>query len=173
MKKILCLFLSVILAGYLTACMEYEQPKKETESTLSTIAPEQKEETFGLKETAVFKNLKFTATELMESDGKDFFVPEGGNVFVGVKFTIENISDEDQTVSSMLLFNGYVDNVKCEYSLSASCAFEDGTIDGTIAPGKKLIGWYALEVPKNWSSIELEVMPAWLSNNAANFVFTK
>ena len=71
----------------------------------------------------------------------------------------------------MLLFEGYVDDVKCDYSFSAACAFDEGTLDGDIASGKKMVGWYALEVPAEWSSIELVVQPDFLASSSATFVF--
>ncbi len=152
-------------------------PVKETNAKINeTEAKETKPQkvTFALNETAVFDNLKFTVTELKESNGGDtFFKPESGNVFVGIKFTIENISKESQNVSSMLLFDGYVNDVKCSYSFSANGAFDVGILDGTIAPGKKLVGYYSLEVPADWSNIELNVQQSWLSNNIATFVFEK
>lgn len=134
-----------------------------------------KQEDYGLNQTAVFKNIKVTATEIKESegDGDGFFEPSDGNVYVGVKFVIENISDESQTISSILLFDPYVDNVKCEYSFFANTEFGDGTLDGEIAAGKRLEGWYAVEVPANWSKIDLDVKSSWLSSKAARFVFNK
>lgn len=171
MKKILCCVLSVIMLVCCSACIAEDVPTKQTGQAGTSSA--KKEETFGLNDTAAFKALKFTATEIKESDGDGFFTPEDGNVFVGVKFTIENISDEEQTVSSLLLFEGYADDVKCDYSFSAVSAFDGGTLDGSLAAGKKLIGWYALEVPENWSNIELDIQSTWLSNNSAKFVFTK
>lgn len=171
MKKVLVLAVCVVLA-FLVACDE--QPiGKENYSSENTVSVEAKKDEFGLNETAVFSDLKFTATEVRESNGTDFFTPEDGNVFVGVKFTVENISDKEQTVSTILLFDGYADDVKCSYSFTAACAFSDGTLDGTIAPGKKLVGWYALEVPENWSSLELQVKSNWLSNSSAKFIFAK
>lgn len=169
MKKIFIFGTLLMLCLMFSSCEIMESPIKETVS--SQASSHKSEEIFGINETAVFSNLKITATEIKETSSKDFFVPEDGNVFVGVKFTIENISDEEQAVSTLLLFEGYVDDVKCEYSLSASCAFDEGTLDGSIAPGKKLVGWYALEVPKNWENIELNVQPSWLSNSSAKFVF--
>lgn len=171
MEKLLAVFLSLVLCIGLSACVTEEKPNKEQAEVVSS--QESKTENYGLNETAVFKDLKFTATEIKESDGTDFFTPESGNIFVGVKFTVENISDQEQSVSTLLLFEGYADDVKCEYSFSASCAFDEGTLDGSIAPGKKLIGWYAVEVPRDWSTIELQVQSNWLSNNPANFVFEK
>ena len=173
MKKILCLVLCLLMLCSVTACTIEDSPTKETNQTQQPQPTEKPEETFGLNQTAVFKTLKFTATELTESNGQDFFIPETGKVFIGVKFTIENISNEEQTVSSLLLFDAYVDDVKCSYSFNAACAFSDGTLDGTIAPGKKLIGWYAVEVPSNWVSLELNVQADWLSSSSAKFVFKK
>lgn len=120
----------------------------------------------------MFKDLKFTATTLEESKGEQFFEPESGNVFVGIQFTIENISDEEQSVNSVLLFEAYADDVKCSYSLSAAMAF-DGTLDGSLAPGKKLVGYYAVEVPEGWQKLELDVQSNWLSSNSARFLFKK
>lgn len=126
-----------------------------------------------MNETAVFKNLKFTATELLESQGESFFTPESGNVFVGIKFIVENISNEDQNISSLLMFSSYADDIKCDYSFSATCAFDEGILDGELAPGKKMVGWYALEVPEDWSEIEIAVKADFLSSDSAKFVFNK
>lgn len=171
MKKFWSVILALSLCLSFVSCVVDDEPiKEQTEVKTETANNDEK---FGLNETAAFKNLKFTATEFKESYGKKFFEPNDGNVFVGIKFIVENISDEDQTVSTLLLFNGYADDVKLEYSFSAACAFDEGTLDGTIAPGKKLIGWCAYEVPKNWSTIELQVQSTWLLSNSAKFVFAK
>lgn len=175
MKKLLSFLLILAICMSLSACDLEAMPKKEIASSSDQISEttKPKNEEFGLNEIAVFEDLKFTATELKESKGTDFFKPEAGNVFVGVKFTIENISNEEQSVSTLLLFEGYVDDVKCDCSINASCAFDEGTLDGSVSAGKKLVGWYALEVPKNWKTIELQVQSNWLSNSSAKFVFNK
>ena len=179
MKRIVALILVMGLSLTFVGCVEVEEGvRKETVPaapavTTAPAAQENEELVFGLNEVAVFSALKFTAMEIKESKGDDFFKPENGNVFVGVKFTIENISNEKQNVSSLLMFEGYADDVKCSYSFSAACAFDEGTIDGEVAAGKKLIGWYALEVPADWTTIELDVVDDWLSDNTAKFVFTK
>ena len=85
------------------------------------------------------------------------------------KFTIENTSNEEQTVSSLLQFTAYVDDVKCNYSFSAVSAFSGGTLDGTIAAGKKLVGWYAVEAPENWTSIEIAFQEDLFSSSAVSF----
>ena len=182
MKKLLCLLLCLCLICGLSACVTEDTPTKETGSNQneptkkqeeSTKATEKKDETFTLNDTAAFTNLKITATELKESVGVDFFTPEAGKVFVGVNFTIENISDEPQNISSLMLFTAYADDVKCDYSFNAACAFDDGTLDGEIAAGKKLIGWYAVEIPSDWKTLQIDFIPELLSNSPAQFVFAK
>jgi len=170
MKRFLCCVLVILMLVSLSACDLDTAPGKE-EGGNNNSASGKKEETFHLNDTAIFKTLKFTATEIRESNGDTYFAPESGNVFVGVKFTIENISNEDQIISSILLFEGYVDDVKCSESFTASAAFDSEMLDGTIAPGKKLVGWYTMEVPENWETIELHVQSNWLSNSTAKFVF--
>lgn len=173
MKKIICFFLCLCFVYALPACTVEDTPTKEINPVQEQQPTEIKNDSFGLNETAVFRDLKFTATEIKETSGDRFFAPEAGNIFVGIKFTVENISEERQSVSSFLLFDAYVDDVKCSDSFNADCAFDSNTLDGEIAPGKKLVGWYAIEVPSNWNSIDLYIQPNWLSNNTARFVFTK
>ena len=48
-----------------------------------------------------------------------------------------------------------------------------GTLDGSLAPGKKLVGYYAVEVPEGWQKLELDVQSNWLSSNSARFLFKK
>ena len=176
MKRLLAIIMVITLSFCLMACSFDDEPitVQGDEQTSEEITEEVKEEkTLGINGSAEFKKLKFTATEIKESTGTDFFVPEEGNIFVGVKFTIENISEEEQSVSSLLLFESYIDDVKSTYSVSAACVFDEGTLDGTVAAGKKLVGWYSVEAPENWSEIEISVKGDWLSDKAATFVFNK
>lgn len=174
MKKIVSILMALSLFFCLVGCDVLDDaPKKETGNVSQSEnddKAEQKDTTFALTETAVFDNMKITAEELKESDGDILFKPETGKTFVGIKFTVENISKEEMTVSSLLLFEGYVDDVKNSMSITASTVFGE-TLDGTIAVGKKLVGWYAMEVPNDWENIELDVKSDWLSNTSAKFVF--
>lgn len=170
-------WLIVIFIGIYAVSQSGNSLKKVSNVTQSSISQPQAnsmsntEETFGINETAVLKTLKITANELKESNGKQFAQPHEGKVFLGVKFTIENISEKDQIMSSLLLFNAYIDGVKCNYSLPASIVFDEGTIDGTVAPNKKLVGWYTVEVPKDWSNLELQIKSSWLESTKATFIF--
>lgn len=172
MKKALLSIMSVIfLISVLCSCgLEADKPSKETSQ--SSKAETADKDIFSLNETAVFNNLKFTANEIKESKGNQLFTPDDGNVFVGINFTVENISDEEQNISSMLLFAAYSDDIKCDYSVTAACAFES-TLDGSISSGKKMNGWYAVEIPTDWQTLEIHVSSNYLSSNSAKFVFTK
>ena len=172
MKKILCFALILSIIFSLQAC-GFDTPTKESNTAGTSSSSKAEKETYGLNETAVFNNLKFTATEIKESTGGSFLAPDDGNVYVGVKFTVENISDEEQAVSSVLLFDAYSGDAKCDYSISALTEFDGSSIDGSIAPGKKLEGWYGVEVPADWSEIELDVKSDLLSSGTARFVFRK
>ncbi len=166
----------VIVVIAIIASSGSDKPTKESHNSGITSESSQTtttDTTFGISETAVFDDIKITAVEMQESKGANYFEPEAGNVFVGVKFEIENISDAEQNISSLLLFDGYADGVKCDYSISANCAFNDGTLDGELSPGRKMIGYYAVEIPEDWEKLEFEVKSDWLSSSKATFVFEK
>lgn len=126
-------------------------------------------DTFGKNETVTLKDLKITLEDVDDSNGAEYFEAPEGKEFVGFKVSIENISDKDQAISSLLLFDAYIDSVKADYSINAAMAFSEGTLDGNVSPGKKLIGWYAIETPKDWKEIELEIKSSWLSSSKAKF----
>lgn len=163
MKKLIIWILIIVLI-----CSGCSQTKLSSSDASSDVAS-QELLLLGIGQTAELQNIKITALARQSSNGDDFFKPEPGNKFVGVKFEIENISDEDITISTLLLFNIYVDDVLTSYSLSANIVFDEGTLDGTIAPGKKLIGWIAVECPKKSSYIEIHIKDEWLSSNKAIF----
>ena len=169
MKKLWIMLSTVFMAVVLVSCILSDDVPDREQSGTGVYS---EKDVFGLNETAVFKTLKFTATEVGETKESGLFTADSGKVFVGVKFTVENISDEEETVSSILLFDAYADGIKCEYSISANSAFDGGGLDGTLAPDKKMIGWYAVEVPENWKELELTVKASWLSKGSAKFKVT-
>lgn len=174
MKNILMAIAIACVAMGVNACGS-QTTVTDSGAAVTTEATEQKtkKDTYALNETATFDKIKITALEMKESKGKQFFEPADGKVFVGVKFEMENISEETQNMSSLLLFDAYCDDIKCDYSLSANVVFGDGTLDGEVAAGKKLVGWYSVEVPQDWQEIELEVKQEWLSKDSAKFIFAK
>ena len=141
-----------------TPKLSEEQGTAETASDTATDEPETPE-FFKLGETVETSKVKATITEMTKSEGSEFNTPEEGNEFVLLKMTIENISDNQElTISSILSFNAYVDDEALDESFSAILE-GDKTMDGTIAPGKKLSGTLAYEVPKDWKEIEIHFEP--------------
>ena len=174
MKKWMAGILIAAVVFSMAGCIPTMLPKTNTSSSHSSESSKDSSKTFGLNEAATLRHLQFQALQIKESYGGDFTTPHDGKVFVGVQFEILNTSEQEQSVSTLLLFDAYVDDVKCEYSFSANMVSEfDGTLDGSLAPGKKMIGWYAVEVPENWKTLELDVKSGWLSSGTARFVFQK
>lgn len=171
MKKLLSVLLVIFLTASITACTSNEGSAVEGKSASTSQKVEK--QSFGLNEAVTLKDLKITALKIEESNGIEFLEAEDGKIFVGVNFEVENMSEETQSVSSLLQFDAYADDTKCEYSFTANVAFGDGTLDGEIAPGKKLVGWYAVEVSQDWKQLELEFKADLLSDKKAKFIFVK
>lgn len=115
-------------------------------------------EFFGIGQTVETKKIKAIITEMTKSTGSDFNKPEEGKEFVLLHMTIENISDEELNISSMLSFDAYVDDETINESLSAQME-ANKTMDGTIAAGKRLTGVLGYEVPKDWGEMEIHFEP--------------
>ena len=90
--------------------------------------------------------------------GSSYYKPESGNTFIFAEFQIENNTDEEESISSMLSFNAYCDSYKCDYSFAADVAAKN-SLDGTIMPHKKMKGQIGLEVPSDWQELEIHVTP--------------
>lgn len=140
-----------------------EEQKQESEPVTKPEVPE----FFKVGETVETKKIKAVISEVEKLNGSDFNKPADGNEFVLLHLTIENISDSEISVSSMLSFNSYVDDVTVNESLAAQIAKEGtSTVDGTIAAGKKLKGVLAYEVSKDWEEIEVHFTPNVWDNTA-------
>lgn len=121
------------------------------------------EETFKIGEMVETKKVKAIITGMEKPEGNQFNKPTDGNEFVILNLEIENISDGEINISSMLNFDAYVDDTSMNESISAQIAKEGSkTADATIAVGKKAKGTLGYEVPKDWKQIEVHFKPdAW------------
>ena len=109
-------------------------------------------------ETVETQYFKVTVDSLKTLKGTTYNEPSKGNEFVQVNLTIENVSNKEYNVSSLLMFSAYCDGYSINESLSAQIADEDAkTMDGALAAGKKLKGALAYEVPKDWKELEIDV----------------
>ncbi|MGF7046604.1 hypothetical protein J2T13_001102 [Paenibacillus sp. DS2015] len=136
------------------------EPKKEVEPVEKVEeVDEQEDKTISkVGDSISTKNFKLTVESLNKLEGNDFNKPADGNKFVEVVVLIENISDKDYTVSSLMMFNAYQDGFSINESIGAQIADTTiPTLDGALAAGKKLKGKLAYELPKDWSELEIDV----------------
>lgn len=113
---------------------------------------------FYINETVLLSDLKITAESIKEFSGERSLKPADGNIFVAVKFIVENISSEDQYVGFSSLFDCYLDGMKCEYSYDADYELNESSVSGNLSSGRKTQGYYAVEVPETWKELEIEVL---------------
>ena len=169
MKRLFVVMIAAIAAALLAGCFFPDDVPDKEQGNSSAYG---EKDVYGLNETAVFKTLKFTATDVKETKGDGILDAAPGKIYVGVKFTVENISSKEEAISSLMLFDCYADGAKCAYSIGANSSFGDGGLDGDIAAGKKLVGWYAVEISEEWKELELTVKSSWLSKSTAKFRIT-
>lgn len=129
--------------------------------------------TFGVGDTAEYNGVVVTLNSIEESNGSDFNTPTDGNVFLLVNITIENNTDSDLTVSSLMSFSAYQDGFATSMSLSALLEKDGEQLDGTIAPGKKIQGTIGYEVPADYSEFEINYQADVWDDEKFCFVYTK
>ena len=148
-------------------------PASEITSTTPSITSKDKKATFAPGETAELRGVSTTLVQVTESNGSAYNQPTDGNIFVICEFEIENNSDYEIVVSSMLSFEAYCDDYACTYSLSAILEKENkNQLDGTVAPGKKFNGVIGFEVPEDWKELEVHFTPDTWSSKDIVFIAT-
>lgn len=113
------------------------------------------ETAFGIGETAEYRGVRVTLVSVTESRGKEYMEPAEGRVFLVCEFNIENGSDKEINVSSVLSFDAYIDDYSTSIDLLACTSSGKDTLDGTAAPGKKLGGAVGYEAPEDWQTVEI------------------
>lgn len=126
------------------------QSESDVEETRESNTKEQTEFFVGdIVETEDLK-ISFLGAGEYTSDN-EFIQPKDGNVYYRMEFEFENISDSDQTISSMMNWDCYAD----DYSVEQSWIGDD-SIDANLSPGKKAKGAVYFEVPSDAENIVLE-----------------
>ncbi len=154
MKKLLLVLFCVLLSLSFAAC---NNDKNSLNQDNVSSLKQQEIKYFNLGETAELKDLRFTAVKYEESNGDEYRQPKDNNVFVGVEFVVENISQDEQFVYNDEMFECYIDDFKSEESDDARYALDGEALVETIATGKKVKGCYAVEAQKDWSVIEIHI----------------
>lgn len=150
-----------------------EATKKESEATKKE-KQEEEEKILTVGDSTELKDVIVTFNSVTESEGSDFNMPTDGNVFVLAEFTIENNSDKEISMSTVLSFDAYQDGFATSLSLQA--LLEKGNseqLDGSIAPGKKMKGVVGYEIPKDYSELEINVQLNVWSSKKLTFVYSK
>lgn len=147
-----------------------EQPDQAASSDNATV---ETNKTFGVGDQVKLNDIIVTLTEVKNSDGSEYNHPGDGNEYVLCSFTIENNSQKDIAVSSLVSFETYVDDYTTSMSLSAQLAADgEKQLDGTIAAGKKMNGVIGYEVSKEWKEIEIRLTPDFWAGEDITFVAT-
>ncbi len=122
------------------------------EATTETTTESSGEEVFEVGDIIETKNLKISYLSCGEyiSDNQ-FIQPEAGNKFVFFELEFENISDSDESISSMVGFSCYADNNSCDQKFLI-----ENDLSASLSPGRKTKGKVCFEVPENAQVIEVE-----------------
>lgn len=142
-----------------------DKPKKVDSTTQTENKTDNKEEEkeesngpqiFNIVDVIEADDYKITVNGVRSAtvDSTGYYKPKDGYEFFLVNITLENISDEDKTVSSIMMFK-VVDQNGVSYDMTI---FPDaqGSLDGTVAPTRKMTGEYCVEVPQGTTGLELE-----------------
>lgn len=179
LKWVAIIFIALIIIGAATGG-EDDKPTKvannssETTSNSSAVSTETStDETFSVGDTAEYKGVKVTLNSVTESNGSQFNKPTDGNVFLLVNFTIENNTDTDLAVSSLMSFDAYQDGYSTNLSITALLEKTGEQLDGTIAPGKKMQGSIGYEVPATYTEFEINYQSDVWSSKKFTFVYKK
>lgn len=116
-----------------------------TEGPTDEPAEEPSGGVFAVGDTADFDGLKITLNGVRTSQGDEYFPPENDK-FILIDLTIENTTNEAQTVSTLMQMS-LMDPESFAYDV-AIFADTKGSVDGEIAPGRKVRGEVAFDVPQ-------------------------
>ena len=136
--------------------------------------PQPEQTVFTVGDAVELNGVKTTLLSAEEYPGKQYMMPTDGNIFLVCQFEIENDSSAEITVSSMVSFNAYCDDYSVNLSITGEM-LEDSwkTLDGTVAPGKKINGVIAYEIPQDWQKMEISYTPSFWSGHDVQFEINK
>lgn len=96
--------------------------------------------------------------------------PADGKVFLALFFEVENISGKDDYFNYFDC-KGYVDSYSVNLKIFLNKIDDISTLTGDIAAGKKLKGYLAWEVPKDWKEFEFNFDEGLFSDGTNKFIF--
>lgn len=112
-------------------------------------------------------NLRITfASAEQYQEENEFLQPKDGYEYWRFEFNFENISDTDQTVSSMMDWECYADNQKVDQTWLG----DESGLDATLSSGRTTQGSVYFEIPVDAESIELEYSISFWNSDKIIFV---
>ncbi|MBQ9974121.1 MAG: DUF5067 domain-containing protein [Oscillospiraceae bacterium] len=172
--RLICALLCLpIIMGACVGCVQSGPIKVGEVSAAGSVSEEEQtpqQTRFRVGEKAALDDVIVTLKSVSCNNGENFFRPDAGNVYVICEFEIENNSDEEVAVSSLVSFDAYVDDYSTTISLGATASADKNQLDGTVAPGKKMNGIIGYEVTKEWEELEITFTPDVWSRDKIVFV---
>lgn len=170
LAAILIIFGVLLIVGALSGGSD-EPSKVGSVDPATATQPPKSEFTVGDK--VEMNDIVVTLVNISENNGGNYMVPQDGKVFIVCEFEIENNSDREIAVSSMMSFEAYIDDYSTQMNLSAMLSTEKSQLDGSVAPGKKMNGVIGYEADADWASIEVRFTPDFWAGKDIIFTYTK
>lgn len=153
------------------------EPKKvgtvEQENTATDTQEVENQSVFHVGDVVELNGINVTFLSVQESNGTDFLSPSDGNVYVTFEFDIDNQSDSEIAVSSVMCFDAYFDSYSTNLSIGAMTNSSKAQLDGTVAAGKKMSGIVGYEAPSDWKTAEIHFTPDFWSGQDIVFEYSK
>lgn len=133
------------------------KPKKVAESKPTTAASTQPEKSktqiFKIGDVVKLKDYKVTVNKIRTDNGGEISKPKDGDQYLYVDCTIENISNEQKSISSVMMFK-VEDSDGRSYEQTIP-EHQNGQLDGNVSAGQKMTGEYVCEVPQGKTGLKL------------------
>lgn len=152
---LLVLGVFIFIGSFGASMSKDKNPEKvgEVGTELSETGTQTIDNTFNVGDVVETDNFRITYESAGEyTNSNELLQPKDGYVYWEFKFKFENISNTDQTVSTMMDWECYADNSKADQTWIV----DDNGLDGKLSAGREAEGAVYFEVPKDVENIELE-----------------
>lgn len=134
---------------------------------------EEKGKIYGIGQPITIDDITVTLTNVYESNGSQFNTPSNNNVFVICEFDIQNNTDHEIAVSSLLSFTAYFNDYAANLSLGAILEANKTQLDGAISAKRKMSGVVGYEAPSDWRRMEIRFTPEFWNGKEMIFKYHK
>jgi hypothetical protein len=152
---LLVLGVFIFIGSFGASMSKDKNPEKvgEVGTELSETGTQTIDNTFNVGDVVETDNFRITYESAGEyTNSNELLQPKDGYVYWEFKFKFENISNTDQTVSTMMDWECYADNSKADQTWIV----DDNGLDGKLSAGREAEGAVYFEVPEDAENIELE-----------------